>query len=80
MEWQPIETAPADGSEFLGYEPIEGIAVMYKFTGPDGIFYWDATSQCIEMHPTHWMPLPEAPNVQLRGAPKARPSDRRERT
>ena len=60
-EWRPIETAPKDGTRFIGYEAEEGVAVMYTFTGLDGVFYWEAISQCIEMHPTHWMPLPEVP-------------------
>jgi hypothetical protein len=63
VEWQPIETASKDGTRFIGYEAEEGVAVMYTFIGPDGVFYWDAVSECIEMHPTHWMPLPEAPNI-----------------
>lgn len=62
MEWQLIETAPNDGSKFLGYDPKEGASSMYGFVGANGTFYWDAISQCIEMHPTHWMPLPDAPN------------------
>jgi hypothetical protein len=72
-EWQPIETAPKDGTYVLtvvaGYVPCvyrwheyNGVA---KF-GPDAedfaeedhfIKMWDE----VLYSPTHWMPLPEAP-------------------
>jgi hypothetical protein len=65
MEWQPISTAPKDGTEFLVYKPTTGITVClwldddhpaYEGECPhvawDHSGYWDAT---------HWMPLPPPP-------------------
>lgn len=63
MEWQLIETVPKDGSAFLGYDNTEKAAVMYGFENSYGVFFWDFLTQGIEMHPTHWMPLPEDPNT-----------------
>ena len=72
-EWQPIETAPKDGTELLLYERRERfidddfVEVDYIFSGA-----WNAESyqgecwECSEYEvfshePTHWMPLPEVP-------------------
>lgn len=56
-EWQPIETAPRDGTKFLGYC---GNTII--------ISHWDDmewAAQKPSFFPvsiiTHWMPLPEAP-------------------
>lgn len=64
MEWQPIETAPRDGTPILAFCPDDD---FLPITGMDTIV-WEASYDCwfwagqelIEV-PTHWMPLPEAP-------------------
>ena len=65
MEWQPIETAPRDGTRVLGYGPDLGYttpnicAVIYD-THSKGWYadQWDCAGI---IKPTHWMPLPEPP-------------------
>ena len=69
-EWQPIETAPREGSPFLG-------AVYWADTGEWEILrmawnetagrFGDATYAPFihdQEQPTHWMPLPEPPKVE----------------
>lgn len=56
MSWQPIDTAPKDGTEFLGWFP--GSTVMIWWMGQGGVWgndFWEGEA------PTHWMPLPEPP-------------------
>ena len=58
MTWQPIETAPKDGTEILLWEPKgEGICIgcYYPTTG------WNNGYDKLLHTPTHWMPLPEEP-------------------
>jgi len=58
-EWMDIETAPKDGTEILIYDD-SCFCVVQLNKGK-----WHSTS-CIDYYntydPTHWMPLPEAPN------------------
>lgn len=59
-KWQPIETAPKDGTNILVYsESIGRMIAWYKFNNyPFGDWVnlrFDIIS------PTHWMPLPEPP-------------------
>ena len=71
-QWQPIETAPRDGTtilvcggmwvgEFSGEFPLGGVA-MVTFLGDtwavDNTEYYGPTIH----NPTHWMPLPPDPN------------------
>ena len=74
MEWQPIETAPTDGTCVLVYPPLWNNRVC-------SIARYDADSYCKKpkpfwrrdddmgqktrsqaVPPTHWMPLPDPPS------------------
>lgn len=54
-DWQPISTAPRDGTAFLAFD------------GEINVGFWDraASSWSISgeftFHPSHWMPLPQPP-------------------
>lgn len=66
QRWQPIESAPKDGTRVLIYGPSDFIP------GGRGISLasWDYSTWVGDFHeevyagegPTHWMPLPEAPD------------------
>ena len=65
MGWEPINTAPKDGTRILFWDGIN----------PPSICWWDTSSQgsgwisdsCIDFggfeHPTHWMLVPTAPSI-----------------
>lgn len=59
-EWQPIETAPKDGTKFLAFTPATKDATafihIYSFHSEYGLI-----PRSILIEPTHWMPLPEFP-------------------
>lgn len=67
QRWQPIETAPRDGTWFIAYRPLAMATgdktidivqgVDHPTTSPQGIVHW--TSRWC--HPTHWIPLPVPP-------------------
>lgn len=66
MTWQPIETAPKDGTHLLVSCGEYGIKVAWYDLYPRyGSSLWvplggDGSEQC---YPLHWMPLPDAPAV-----------------
>jgi len=81
QQWQPIETAPKDGTEILLYRPLAGkthdpIIGIYRGvprdngcweeTIPPGMSGENYTSGFCK--PTHWMPLPTAPAGEKGGA------------
>jgi hypothetical protein len=59
-QWRPMETAPRSGVFVLGYDPLIGCVIArwdkdYEdWAGEDG--------QTVE--PSHWLPLPAAPNKE----------------
>ena len=64
--WQPIETAPRDGTLILTFEASEGIATSaYRpdLAGNTG-YVWFNPDHETPTCPTHWMPLPAAPEPQ----------------
>ena len=62
MEWQPISTAPKDGTVVIGYDRsnIHADARNYvEFVLWRGDRWIDPETWTIK--PTHWMPLPAPP-------------------
>lgn len=60
--WQPIETAPKDGTKFLAWRRHSTLPLI--------VHHNDEYSQCEDVDGilvyglTHWMPLPKAPAMQ----------------
>ena len=71
MEWQPIETAPKDGTIFWCYDKKPSEHYGYdqhrcfwdcerqQFIASD-----DSNTDIFDIAPTHWMPLPKPPSAQ----------------
>lgn len=61
-EWQPIETAPKDGTQFLGWDQGYFIVVYWEIDDDvEEDQCWRISYSGDLMFPTHWMPLPEPP-------------------
>lgn len=79
--WQPIETAPKDGTKILMVGPYKVVVAWWgDLDGPPDFMdpaphvprmEWLCHSDCKNdpnflrldyLEPTHWMPLPKAPN------------------
>lgn len=59
--WQPIETAPKDGTQIIGFcSKHESIFMTLWEDGHWGLEDWDSQHFCAHA-PTHWMPLPPPP-------------------
>lgn len=72
MEWQPIETAPKNGSILLVTDKEEMYLAgwwNWSFVFPTrGTDAWrvvgsDRGDGCEIINPTHWLPLPAIPKV-----------------
>lgn len=67
MEWQPIETAPANSTLILGRQGRKWLR-FGQFITRVGRWYYSGTNERMQYAevseddvPTHWMPLPEPP-------------------
>jgi hypothetical protein len=71
-EWQPIETAPRDGTWILASCVGQLIPMVAAFDDDDDSMCWFSFNLVYEravrhgeperkFKPTHWMPLPEPP-------------------
>ena len=61
--WQPIETAPKDGTHILAFPVLLDVACVVSWHGSGHAGYWrlPMTDQIIPYLPTMWMQVP-APN------------------
>lgn len=69
MEWKPIETAPRDWTDVLVFSPEhEGFncnGVFSAFCDTDtGEWITHASGGNMRLEPSHWMPLPPAPEAK----------------
>lgn len=69
-KWQPIETAPVDGTEFDAWHPVYGRTPRcIKCPQFETIFAWEPETGLFTQsfsvsypdYPTHWMPIPQPP-------------------
>ena len=64
--WQPMETAPKDGTVVLCWDEFKECDFMWygiiqQWNEPKDILGWMYVATNTECHPTHWMPLPKPP-------------------
>ncbi len=65
MDWQPIETAPRDGTPVFLWK--NGFRGEHRYTEPGGSlcgkqWYQQSLMHCLWVeNPTNWMPLPDPP-------------------
>jgi hypothetical protein len=73
-DWQPIETAPRDGTDFVAYNEFTGPYITAAKSispiaaPPDGtirfpMHYWHGQKGTWFPEPTHWQPLPSPPPI-----------------
>jgi hypothetical protein len=73
-EWQPIDTAPKDGTRIILWLPVEDVAIsgFWEWVEPEridghqlysGFYDWFVDNDYVifdsEYRPTHWMPMPK---------------------
>jgi hypothetical protein len=67
MSWQPIETAPRDGTSILVYADYKMFVARWIEQNPYCPGWWHVDDNKYDQfalcghEPTHWMPLPEPP-------------------
>jgi len=66
MGWQPIETAPKDGTQVLLHLSDGQATVAEYVMATDGFAGWEVAHTergaiYLMIRATHWMPLPEPP-------------------
>lgn len=63
MNWQPIETAPKDGAEFLGWSNGSYHVVQsHGFERSEGGHAW--FNGDVYVYLSHWQPLPAPPTLE----------------
>ena len=73
--WQPIDSAPSDGSEFQAwltsrYHPAGWWEPRCQFNNDGAFEVWQRTDydreafDTVDATPTHWMPPPAPPEVK----------------
>ncbi len=63
MDWQPIETAPKDGAEFLAWGEYGDSALVFELCRWSPEYDWPVADDGYHFIAYHWMPLPEPPTA-----------------
>lgn len=80
MEWQPISTAPKDGTEILAWtdtregdqnllDYVNGVCEGEHLSCVQIIYWADGWKRLKIGEPTHWQPLPNPPSASTPPAP-----------
>ena len=66
MKWQPIETAPRDGTYILLFGRHSRRGGLIQITARWGGGDWESADDGYGAYiiPTHWMPLPDPPEAK----------------
>jgi hypothetical protein len=65
QEWQPIETAPKDGSAIIVVQnKVRAVAGWSRLGGYWQVLPCDPTGAVNRICPDHWMPLPPLPRPE----------------
>ena len=56
--WQPIESAPKDGTQVLGFDEFSGVCECVQYLKDEWVTTWDHEDFG---RISHWMPLPVPP-------------------
>ena len=67
-EWQPIETAPKDGTRIVGYCPRQAWGPEVRIVWSKGKG-WKSQHGWWSSNPTHWIPLPDPPTSRASEGP-----------
>lgn len=68
MTWQPIETAPRDGTMvLLWHRNADGATAGWMLGWFDQFHEWENMCGGL-LEPTHWMPLPDPPQIEAKAA------------
>lgn len=62
--WQPIETAPKNHLPVLTWSRLDGVRAAFR----DITWRWLFVMPTTSARPTHWMPLPPAPDAAITAA------------
>lgn len=62
-EWQPIETAPTDGTPIWAVQGSRQFVAWWDYHPADDVEFWRDEADS-EPQPTHWMPLPAPPETK----------------
>ena len=64
-QWQPVESAPKDGTRILVYNVVAGIYSTAPYENGNSIIYplhgWSHHDSVHFPEPTHWQPLAQPP-------------------
>jgi len=63
MEWQPIESAPKDGTRILMWDTFSVFEGLWNGS-------WQTASLSTRAWVSHWMPLPPPPALGMPGGGK----------
>ena len=72
-EWREMDSAPEDGSEIVGFDPVCGVVVMHWKSLPQSYGTWIALQglKHFLVRPKKWMPIADLDDTDTKRVRKA---------